>query len=133
MSNQAKFVPSRRTLLKSAGAGFGHLALAGLLGQAAAKAATSKPLSPRPPHFPAKAKRIIFLFMEGAISSLDTFEYKPEIERSAGKSGPGGGVITPSPKSWCKPAMRGPRHGSTSFRHCFHQQNSDSFVRRSLR
>lgn len=90
--------PSRRTLLRSAGAGFGHLALAGLLGETARAAVVdkSKPLWPKPPHTPAKAKRVIFLFMEGAISSLDTFEYKPELLKSAGKSGPGGGVITPS-------------------------------------
>jgi hypothetical protein len=71
-----------------------------MLAQAdAAQAAVSGaagPLSPKPPHFPAKAKRIIFLYMEGAISSLDTFEYKPAIEKGAGKSGPGGGVLTPS-------------------------------------
>jgi hypothetical protein len=84
--------PGRRQLLRSAGAGFGHLAFAGMLGQAA----TVKPLSPKPAHFPAKAKRVIFLFMEGAMSSLDTFDYKPALEKGAGKSGPGGGVITPS-------------------------------------
>lgn len=88
---------SRRALLRAAGAGFGHVALAGLVGQAAAaEGSAAKALSPRPPHFPAKAKRIIFLFMEGAISSLDTFDYKPELTPQAGKSGPGGGVITPS-------------------------------------
>ncbi len=85
--------PSRRSLLRAAGAGFGHLALAGLL---QAGTPTAPPLAPRASHFPAKAKRIIFLFMEGAMSGLDTFEYKPELQRSAGKSGPGGGVITPS-------------------------------------
>ncbi|HYP06491.1 MAG TPA: DUF1501 domain-containing protein [Bryobacteraceae bacterium] len=93
---------SRRSLLRSAGAGFGHLALAGLLGESAAKAATSaeKPLLPKPPHFPPKAKRIIFLFMEGAISGVDTFEYKPELQNNGGKSGPGGGVLTPSRFQW---------------------------------
>lgn len=101
MSNRKAGLSSRRSLLRSAGAGFGHLALAGLLGETAAKSAVAgrdaaKPLSAREPHFPAKAKRVIFLFMEGAISSLDTFEYKPELEAKAGKSGPGGGVITPS-------------------------------------
>ncbi|HEU0119128.1 MAG TPA: DUF1501 domain-containing protein [Bryobacteraceae bacterium] len=85
--------PSRRNLLRAAGAGFGSLAFQGLLGAATQPAA---PLAPKAPHFPAKAKRIIFLYMEGAISSLDTFEYKPELEKQAGKTGPGGGVITPS-------------------------------------
>lgn len=87
--------PSRRQLLRSAGAGFGSLALAGLLGSDA-QAAAPKPLLPKAPHFTPRAKRVIFLFMEGAISSLDTFEYKPAMERLAGKSGPGGGVVTPS-------------------------------------
>lgn len=89
---------SRRALLRNAGAGFGYCALAGMLGESAVRAAgaVNKPLSPKPSHFPVKAKRIIFLFMEGAMSGLDTFEYKPELTRSAGKSGPGGGVITPS-------------------------------------
>src|SRR6187549_1964983 len=91
MSNPIQ-IPSRRRLLQTAGAGFGHFALNGLLGAATAK----QPLLPKAPHFPAKAKRVIFLYMEGAISSLDTFEYKPELERSAGKTGPGGGVVTPS-------------------------------------
>ena len=90
---------SRRALLRSAGAGFGHLALTGLLGENAAKAGTlskSGPLSPKPSHFTPKAKRIIFLFMEGAISSVDTFEYKPELQKNGGKPGPGGGTLTAS-------------------------------------
>src|SRR5438270_2599277 len=95
------YKPSRRTLLQSAGAGFGYFALSGLLGEAAAKAAGAdknvpKPLSPKQPHFQPRAKRVIFLFMEGAMSSLDTFEYKAELQKNAGKSGPGGGTITPS-------------------------------------
>jgi hypothetical protein len=93
--------PSRREVLRSAGGGFGFLALSGLLGDAALKAAvTSKeapgPLSPKSPHFPANAKRVIFLFMEGAISSLDTFEYKAELQKNSGKGGPGGGTLAAS-------------------------------------
>jgi hypothetical protein len=99
MSNP--FTVSRRNILRSAGVGFGHLALSGLLGSIAGKAAAQElnannPLAPKRPPLPAKAKRIIFLFMEGAISSVDTFEYKPELERKNGKSGPGGGTITAS-------------------------------------
>jgi hypothetical protein len=100
-----KLITSRRELLRSAGAGFGHLAMAGLLGQAAAKAAptdgaATKPSGSKQPHFPAKAKRVIFLFMEGAVSGLDTFEYKPELQKNGGKSGPGGGTLTPSRFQW---------------------------------
>jgi hypothetical protein len=92
---------SRRSLLRSAGAGFGYLALTGLLGQQTARALTgqinpTKPLAPRRPHFPAKAKRIIFVFMEGAMSGVDTFEYKPELQKNGGKAGPGGGTLTAS-------------------------------------
>lgn len=104
MSNKNSFLASRRSLLRTAGAGFGHLALSGLLGSSAAKAASSgdlpKPLAPKVPHFRPKAKRIIFLYMEGAISGVDTFEYKPELQKNGGKSGPGGGVLTPSRFQW---------------------------------
>jgi hypothetical protein len=84
---------SRRHLLKSAGAGFGYLAFAGMLGRAAA---AEKPLAPRRPHFPTKAKRIIFLFMQGAVSQMDTFEFKPRLQKDGGKAGPGGGTLTAS-------------------------------------
>ena len=78
---------SRRTLLRSAGAGFGHLALAGLLGARGTEAASAT----KAPHFTPKAKRIIFLFMEGAISGVDTFDYKPELQKNGGKSAPAAG------------------------------------------
>jgi hypothetical protein len=95
---------SRREALRNAGAGFGYLALAGLLGQGASwagaappdGAAAPGPLALKPPHFPAKAKRIIFLFMQGAISQMDTWEYKPRLQEDDGKVGPGGGTLTGS-------------------------------------
>lgn len=92
---------SRRTLLRSAGAGFGYLALSGLLAQANAKslgsvASAQKPLAPKQPPLPAKAKRIIFIFMEGAMSQHDTFDYKPKLQADDGKPGPGGGTLTAS-------------------------------------
>ena len=101
MSAQNPRPVSRRALLRTASAGFGHLALAGLIGSQASSALAAgkpaaNPLAPKPAPLPAKAKRIIFLFMEGAMSSLDTFEYKPEVEKNHGKSGPGGGTITAS-------------------------------------
>jgi Protein of unknown function (DUF1501) len=98
---------SRRQILKSASAGFGYLALAGLLGQNAARAAAAPgPLAPRAPHFRPRAKRIIFLFMEGAMSQMDTFEYKPHLQRDGGQEGPGGGTLTAS-------KFRFGRHGRT--------------------
>ncbi len=74
---------SRRELLRRSSAGFGGLALAGLL-QAGEKHADN-PLSPKPSQFPAKAKRVIFLFMHGGPSQVDTFDYKPLLERDHGK------------------------------------------------
>lgn len=86
---------TRRQLLHSSSAGFGMVALAGLLGGTRAAAEnTSKPLAAKPAHFPAKAKRLIFVHMNGAMSQHDTFEYKPELIANDGKTGPGGGVLT---------------------------------------
>jgi hypothetical protein len=76
---------SRRAALKTAGAGFGYLAFAGLSTWAAEK---SNPLAPKKTHFPAKAKRVIFLCMEGAPSHVDTFDYKPKLAEMNGKSMP---------------------------------------------
>ncbi|MCC2668066.1 MAG: hypothetical protein K0Q72_537 [Armatimonadetes bacterium] len=79
---------SRRDFLKKAGAGFGTLALAELLGtpgaSAAPKTVTVDPLAPRKPHFAPRAKRIIWLFMEGGPSGVDLFDPKPELTRRHG-------------------------------------------------
>jgi hypothetical protein len=83
---------TRRDLLQSTSCGFGMLALAGLFGQTARAAATDEnPLLPKAPHFAPKAKRVIFMFMQGAPSHVDTFDYKPALETDDGKS-PGAGV-----------------------------------------
>jgi hypothetical protein len=80
---------TRREMLARMGAGFGSLGLAGMMadaGLSAAPAASSaSPLTPRPPHFAPKAKRVIQLFMPGGPSHVDTFDYKPEIEKHAGE------------------------------------------------
>ena len=76
---------SRRNWLTRTGCGFGALALADL----AAKAGESRrPLSSRPGHHPARAKRIIFLFMQGGVSQVDSFDYKPRIAQDDGKQMP---------------------------------------------
>jgi Protein of unknown function (DUF1501) len=100
-----QFTPvfSRREMLRVGGAGFGGLALAAMLGEAgrgqetrAQQAATlgqqssadaqkTNPLAPKPPHFVPKAKRVIFLFMHGGPSQVDTFDYKPLLTRDHGK------------------------------------------------
>lgn len=74
---------TRREALQSAAAGFGWLALAGLLGSEAA--AAPSPLAPRAPMFPPRAKRVIFLFMKGGPSHVDTFDPKPLLDRDHGK------------------------------------------------
>jgi hypothetical protein len=67
---------SRRDALKASTAGFGMLALSGLCAEQAA-ADYNSPLSPKAPHFPPKAKRVIFLCMRGGPAQTDTFDYKP--------------------------------------------------------
>jgi hypothetical protein len=72
---------TRREFLWEAGAGFTGLALTALLSRdnffAAQQQPAANPLAPRPSHFPAKAKNVIFLFMYGGPSQVDTFDYKP--------------------------------------------------------
>lgn len=80
-------MPSRRQLLQSLGNGFGLVALQQLLTQDG-YGAIANPMAPRAPHFPAKAKRVIFLFMEGAPSQMDLFDPKPELQKWHGKSLP---------------------------------------------
>jgi hypothetical protein len=87
---------SRRTLLKSTASGFGYLAFAALAHEQAARAAASEgaenPLAPKKPHFAAKAKRVIFLCMDGGPSHVDTFDYKPKLAADDGKAPPRGRV-----------------------------------------
>jgi hypothetical protein len=78
---------TRRDLLASTSCGFGMLAFAGLFGRnAAAATEPESPLAPKAPHFAPKAKRVIFMFMQGGPSHVDTFDYKPALERDDGKS-----------------------------------------------
>jgi hypothetical protein len=89
---------SRRDFLLRAGGGFGALALAALLDHdGLLRGDEPDPLAARPPQFDAKAKAVIFLFMEGGPSHLDTFDPKPELTRLNGQKLPAsfGTVITP--------------------------------------
>jgi hypothetical protein len=81
-------VLSRRAALKSASVGFGYIAFAGLSTWAAEKEKKESPLAPKRTHFPAKAKHVIFLCMEGAPSHVDTFDYKPKLPSLNGQSMP---------------------------------------------
>jgi len=88
-------ISNRRDFLTRAGAGLGALALGDLLGRNNLLADdlladddrrnTTKPLTPRPGHFPAKAKSVIWLFMEGAPSAVDLFDPKPELTKRDGQ------------------------------------------------
>jgi Protein of unknown function (DUF1501) len=82
---------TRRELLFDFYLGLGGLAFLDLLAAdtgLAASADAAHPLDPRPPHHRAKAKSCIFLFMEGGVSQIDTFEYKPALWKHAGKQMP---------------------------------------------
>jgi hypothetical protein len=79
---------SRRAFLQRAGNGFGMAALTSLLtrdGLLAGDSTVANPLAPRKTHFPAKAERVIFLFMSGGPSHVDLFDPKPELLRLAGQ------------------------------------------------
>jgi len=104
---------SRRESLKSLGSGFAYLSMIGLaadqvaankINQATVDSgqSTTSALQKKSPHFPAKAKRVIFLCMRGGPSHVDTFDYKPELNQRSGqlmnpKSGPGGAQLLGSP------------------------------------
>src|SRR5215467_6794789 len=80
---------ARRWFLRQCSVGLGSVALASLLGADKAAAASgiklTNPLAPKQPHFKPKAKRVIYLFMGGAPSQLDMFDYKPAMAKYDGK------------------------------------------------
>ncbi|MGI6458155.1 MAG: DUF1501 domain-containing protein [bacterium] len=80
---------NRREFLQKAGSGFGLLGLAGLLSQQGVFAGTSSdginPLAPKPSHYPATAKSVIWIFLYGGPSGFDLFDYKPELQKNDGK------------------------------------------------
>ena len=92
-------VNGRREFLRRAGSGFGMLGLASLLEHEGLLTNSLRadsndglvdrslaPLAPRPSHFPAKAKSVIWLFMNGGQSQVDTWDYKPELAKRDGKT-----------------------------------------------
>ena len=76
---------NRRDLLRSTACGFGYLAAASIA-QREANAENRNPLVVKPSHFPARAKRVIFVFMQGGPSHVDTFDYKPLLEKHDGEN-----------------------------------------------
>ena len=79
---------SRREALQTISTGFGYLAFSGLAAEQALAVSTT---APRGPHFPARAKRVIFACMRGGPSHVDTFDHKPNLLRDHGKTANGFG------------------------------------------
>ncbi len=79
---------TRREFVRDAFAGFGGLALASLLERERARAGIDDPLAPKPPHSPARADAVIFLFMAGGPSHLETFDPKPLLNKLEGQPRP---------------------------------------------
>ena len=114
---------NRREFLANSYIGLGGIALSHLAGAPASLAAVGpsvNPLAPRPQQLPARAKRCIFLFMEGGASQVDLFEYKPALEKYAGQQTPKApGAIgevanmTAAPNRVVPPTARFSRHGQS--------------------
>ncbi len=93
--NPRPWMLSRRQILRSAGTGLGMLALPGLLRADASRPTSSgNPLAAREPHFPARAKHIIHIYLNGGPSQVDTWDPKPELTRWGGKKLPVGNLTT---------------------------------------
>jgi len=120
-------LPVRRRFLQQTGLGFGSIALASLLheesrgqdGEAAATVASGVPADPlalRPPHFPGRVRSIIWLFMTGGPSQVDTWDYKPELQARDGQelsgADPKTGFFTTSGKCLASP-FKWQQHGES--------------------
>src|SRR3954454_22537065 len=82
---------TRRDLLNTLGTGFGMTAFASVMAKASVNA---NPLAVKPPHFAPKAKRVIYLFLNGGPSQVDTFDPKPMLDKYNGKPMPAGNLQT---------------------------------------
>lgn len=102
LSPAGRFLLDRRRFLSESATALGSVALTSLLGSEGLIAATSpgpaidpaNPYAPRRPHFPAKAKNVVVIFCAGAVSQLETWDYKPELIRWDDKPLPGGPAVT---------------------------------------
>ena len=114
---RTEYSPTRRELLQSVGQGFGALALASLLGREAA--ATPTPQSQLPIsglHHPRKAKRVVQLFMAGAASHIDLFDFKPELVKRHGEASDFGEPVEAFQNGlgpWLKPIWSFQPHGQS--------------------
>jgi len=113
--NPTRAAITRRELLSRAGTGLGLLGLAGVLSDAGAADATAiDPLAPKKPHFPAKAKHVIHIYLNGGPSQVDSFDPKPMLKKLEGQPLPGKltterstGAVLPSPFTFQKYGQSG--------------------------
>ena len=99
--------PSRRDFLNRVGTGFGALALASLFADEAKAQSAGGILAPKQPPYPGTAKRVCHIYFSGAQSQVDTWDPKPELGKSEGKSAAGKGRLLPSPFSFSKSGKSG--------------------------
>src|SRR5689334_21658200 len=118
MAHHQQFVyRSRREALRALGGGFGMTALASITGSSvlAAPAVPASPWSVKPPHFPPKAKHVILVFLTGGLSSIDSFDHKPILDKYDGQPLPyatprtecATGNLMRSPFTWTKYGQNG--------------------------
>lgn len=146
---------SRRDVLRRATLGFGGVALADLLSRTSLAASAASSLTvPRLAHFPARAKRVIYLFLDGGLSQVDSYDYKPLLQRDDGKPLPPSiakpkfsfaptGQILASPFNWKQWGQSGlwasdlfPETNKLIDELCFikslHHENEDHFTAKNM-
>jgi hypothetical protein len=112
-------LPNRREFLWQSGMGMGAVALTWLLSEelrGESSSGTQSPYLAKPPHFPAKAKRVIHIFAAGGVSHVDTFDHKPELEKHHGQALTGKGKYDPffgQPGNLMKSPWRFQRRGQS--------------------
>jgi hypothetical protein len=110
---------TRRWFLRDCGIGLGTVALNALLSRDARSAAVANPLAIRQPHFPAKAKHVVYMFQAGAPSHLELFDHKPELAKHDGQVPPAE-LLKGYRAAFIKPnsALLGPKYGFRRYGQC---------------